>query len=201
MIILGMDPSIRNWGIVRTEISRKKEIKILEAVVIHTSAEKRKISPADKKTKYRKEKIKAASDVYKNVELLNRGRHIIREAFSFIEQADFIFVELPVGAQSATACVNYGMCVGLFAAIAEIGIPYEVIRNNEIKKKAGYGDSEIRPVEKDEIITYVRNAGYQDLFKNFKKGEHEHLADALMSVLVGVEKYGDVLIPNFYDNN
>lgn len=201
MIIVGMDPSLSNWGIVRTEISKDREIQLLEATVIHTTNLKRKL-PKNKikiPDKLRAE-VKANNEIYKNVEMLNRGRHLCREAFAFIKQADFIFVELPVAGQSAVSCVNYGMCVGLFSAIAEIGIPYEVIRNNEIKKMAGYGEKKIRAVEKDEIVDYIHNLGFSELFSKFKNAEHEHLADALMAVLVGVEKYGDEIITNFYDS-
>jgi len=201
MIIVGMDPSISNWGMVKVKILENKEIKILNANVTHTTNLKRKFPKNKTKIsdKLRAE-VKAANEIYKNVEMLNRGRHLIREALFFIEQSDFIFIELPVAGQSAVSCVNYGVCIGLFAAIAETGIPFEVIRNNEIKKMAGYEEKKIRTVEKEEVIDFVTKKGYTNLFTGFKNAEHEHLADALMAVLVGVEKYGDEIITNFYDS-
>lgn len=186
MTIVGMDPSIQNWGMVKVKIGKDKIIQPQEVAVIHSRASKKG--------------SKEAKATYKNKEDLERGVILVKKILSFSDKADHIFVELPVASQSARACVSYGMCVGLFAAVAETGIPYTIIRNNEIKKMAGYGDDAIRPVEKNEVIDYVNAKGYASIFSGFKKSEHEHLADAMMTILVGVEKY-ETVISNFYDSN
>lgn len=187
MIIVGMDPSIQNWGMVKVKIGKDKIIQLQEVAVIHSLASKKG--------------SREAKATYKNKEDLERGVILVKKILSFSDKADHIFVELPVASQSARACVSYGMCVGLFAAVAEIGIPYTIIRNNEIKRMAGYKDDAIRPVEKNEVIEYVSSQKYDSIFSGFKKAEHEHIADAMMTILVGVEKYGNEIITNFYGNN
>lgn len=186
MVIVGMDPSIQNWGMVKVKVDKEKNIQLLESAVVHSLASKKG--------------SKAAKATYKNVEDLERGKILINKTLSFCKDVDYIFIELPVASQSARACVSYGMCVGLFSAVANEGIPYRVIRNNEIKRMAGYKDDNIRPVEKSEVIDYVTSEGYKDIFNNFKKDEHEHLADAMMTILVGLKNY-DPTTHYFTNNN
>ena len=97
-------------------------------------------------------------------------------------KAKEILIELPVGSQSSRAQTSYGICLGVFS---QFNVPYTVIRNNQIKALADKAVGE--EVTKQDIINVVKEKGYAYIFENHKVSVHEHIADAMGTILVKIK--------------
>jgi Holliday junction resolvasome RuvABC endonuclease subunit len=179
MKIVGMDPSMSNFGLIRASLNidtMKFAVESME--VVRTEPEK------DKKVR---------KQVRKNSEDLDRARLLYCGAMGAIDGASMAFVEVPVGSQSARAMASYGVCLGVIAAVAET-LPIIQVTPNDVKL-AGCG---IRTATKGEMIDAMVEKypdapwpRYQQNGKGFKKGdihagEAEHLADALAAIEAGL---------------
>lgn len=165
-----MDPSMSNWGLVKVDLQGRIIRPITSDVIVTTALSKKK-----------------AKNIYKNEEDLERALQLRRGILSFIGvDTEHIYVELPSGGgKSARAQISYGVCLGVFSNVT---CPFTVIRNTEIKKFVGYEDSDIRKVEKEEVIKKMLELGYEKIFTGFKKNVHEHIADAMAALCVGAQK-------------
>ena len=101
-------------------------------------------------------------------------------------KAKAIFVEVPVGSQSARAMASYGVCVGILGSIRALGIPIIEVTATEVKKSLT-GD----PVAtKDKMIKQAL-LDYPDA--NFPRcrgkivAKAEHVADAIAAIHAGVQ--------------
>lgn len=169
MIVVGMDPSMSNWGLVKADL-QGRTLRPIAADVVTT----KKLSK------------KKAKHLYKNQEDLERAMLLSKGITEFIGiDTEHIYVELPVGSKSSRAMASYGICIGVFA---QVRLPFTIIRNTEIKKFVGYGDSDIRKVEKEEVIKKMLELGYEKIFTGFKKNVHEHIADAMAALYIGSMK-------------
>ena len=56
---------------------------------------------------------------YKNMDDLRRAKQLGAAMLEFFEGVDHIYVEIPVGSQSARAMASYGICVGIIAALGD----------------------------------------------------------------------------------
>lgn len=171
MKIIGVDPSLRNFGIVEATLdikTMKFKIDNMRLIESEDNAKKQKT-------------VRKNSDDLRRAKLLHDG---------FVEacrDASFAFVEVPVGSQSARAMASYGICVGVLSAcpIAMIQVtPTEV-------KLAGTG---IKSATKDEMIeAAVAAHPYAKWLTRKSKGElvlmndNEHLADACWAIQAGIE--------------
>ena len=170
MIVVGMDPSMSNWGLVKANMQGRILRPIAADVIVTKKLTKKK-----------------AKNLYLNEEDLERAMLMSREVLSFLGiDTEHIYVELPSGGgKSARAQISYGFCIGVFS---QLKIPFTVIRNTEIKKLAGYGNSEVRKVEKEEVIQKMKDLGYQSIFTGHTKTLHEHIADAMAALYIGAQK-------------
>lgn len=171
MKIIGVDPSLRNFGIVTANLNiETMEYQVLDMRLVESENNAKK-----EKT------VRKNSDDLRRARLLHEG---------FVKACDgalFAFVEVPVGSQSARAMASYGICVGVLAAcpIAMIQVtPTEV-------KLAGTG---IKTATKDEMIEAAVKAHPEAKWMTRKsKGElvltndNEHLADALFAIEAGLK--------------
>jgi Holliday junction resolvasome RuvABC endonuclease subunit len=170
MKIVGIDPSLRNFGIVKAELDiENMSFKVTDMRLVESESNSKK------------EKV-----VRKNSDDLRRAK-LLHEGFvEACQGASFAFVEVPVGSQSARAMASYGICVGVLAAcpIAMIQVtPSEV-------KLAGTG---YKTATKDEMIESAVNAHpYAPWLTRKVKGNlellssNEHLADAVFSIQAGI---------------
>lgn len=170
MIVVGMDPSMSNWGLVKADLQGRILRPIAADVIVTKKLTKKK-----------------AKNLYANEEDLERAMIMSRGVISFLGiDTEHIYVELPSGGgKSARAQISYGFCIGVFS---QLKIPFTVIRNTEIKKFVGYGNQEVRKVEKAEVIQKMVELGYEKIFTGFKKNVHEHIADAMAALCVGSMK-------------
>ena len=168
MKVIGIDPSLRNFGIAYGWI----DLDSMEFGV-------------DKLNLTTTEKAKTKT-TRKNCDDLDRAR-ILYEALKDAEkEARIAFVEMPVGSQSASAMLSYAVCI---AMIATLDIPVIQLTPREVKE-ASVGD---KNATKQEMIDWastrfpalnwlrVGKSGTGRLI-----GDNEHLADAVATINAGL---------------
>lgn len=170
--VVGQDPSLRNWGIA---------IGTLDLVTNELSIQTvRTIRPTLSKGK----------QVRQNNLDLDSGYQLYQGAMAAAKDAHAIFVEVPVGSQSARAMASYGVCVGVLGALRANGIPFFEMTPTEIKL-AGAG---IKTATKQEMIAWATkrhpNANWPTYKRNgidlISESEAEHQADAVAAIHAGI---------------
>lgn len=171
--VVGFDPSLRNWGIAKGILQRNWSI---DLKVQHLDL----INPDLPKGK----------QVRQNSLDLESARQLAKGALAAAEGAQAIFVEVPVGSQSARAMASYGICVGVLGALRATGIPFFEVTPTEVKL-ASFGSKTATKLEMIQWATkkhpeanwptYRQNG--QDLISEAKA---EHMADAIAAIYAGV---------------
>lgn len=166
--VLGMDPSLRNWGL--AEASLDLSSGVLTSPVLSLVQTK---DP------------EGGKQVRQNSKDLSLAEQLAEPVMAMARKAKVIFVEVPVGSQSARAMASYGICVGVLGAVRALGIPL----------------IEVTALESKLTFTGDRNATKRDMIEkaysiypnsNFPMhngkipDKAEHLADAIASIHSGV---------------
>lgn len=170
--VVGQDPSLRNWGIAIGTLDL-----ITNNLTIQTV---RTIRPTLSKGK----------QVRQNNLDLDSGYQLYQGAMAAAKDAHAIFVEVPVGSQSARAMASYGVCVGVLGALRANGIPFFEMTPTEIKL-AGAGT---KTATKQEMISWATqrhpNANWPTYKRNgielISESEAEHQADAVAAIHAGI---------------
>lgn len=165
--VLGMDPSLRNWGLAQAELDLSSgELTTPVCTLVH---------PKDF----------AGKQVRKNSEDLHRAVQLADVVLPAAQQAQCVFVEIPVGSQSARAMASYGICIGILGTITSLGIPLIEVTPTE-NKKVFTG----KPTATKQQMIAQALEFYPDVVFPMYKGEvqdkAEHLADAIASIHAGV---------------
>lgn len=162
-----MDPSLRNWGLAEANLC-------LETGSL-TTPELTLIQPVDLKGK----------QVRQNSIDLHRAEQLAEPVLRTARNAKVIFVEVPVGSQSARAMASYGICVGVLGAVRALGIPL----------------IEVTPTENKLVFTGNKSATKRDMidqaYQLYPEADFprhrgkitdkaEHLADAIAAIHAGV---------------
>lgn len=169
--VLGIDPSLRNFGMARTTVN----VDTLEVVVESVGV----IQPVE----INKESKKV---VRKNSDDLRRGKWLQSEMVKACEGVDVVSVEMPVGSQSARAMASYGIVIGVLASCP---VPMIEVTATEVKL-AGYGS---KCATKKEMILWATSkhpdAGWKTITRGVKQFTNcnEHSSDALASVYAALE--------------
>lgn len=165
--VLGLDPALRNVGVALAKIDLKEStIEFTEVKLIETT-------------------VDTTKSIRKNSEDLERARHIHKELIPFIQQADILSVEIPVGSQSARAMCSYGVIIGLLGSITK---PLIQVTASEVKSVTGNKNATKQQVidycvaefPKLKWLTVKRNGKLTLVSKN------EHIADAICAVMAGL---------------
>ena len=167
--IVGLDPSMSNFGMVEANLCPTSGV--LSNVNLFLCE-----NPPEPKNK----------QVRQNSMDLERARKLYEALTQTVKGADLVFVEIPVGSQSARAMASYGMCIGL---LASIDIPLIQVTPSEVKL-AGAGT---KTATKAEMIQWATNKHPEANWLTAKtKGvtrfvdKNEHLADALAAIYAGM---------------
>lgn len=167
--VLGMDPSMRNWGLAFSHLDLDEGYLDDPTLSLVRTAEE----PKGKQVRMNSYDIEAAETLY-------------REVLPLAQQAKVIFVEVPVGSQSAAAMKGYGMCIGILGAIRATGIPFIEVGEAESKKVL----TGKRTATKEEMITAAMirypNANWPMHNGKVTAGKAEHMADAIAAIHAGV---------------
>lgn len=170
--VASFDPSLNNFGMVKGTInldSPNFDFQIETMLLVETDTDK-----ANKKV------------VRKNSDDLTRAIKLTRAANSFVDDVSMVFVEVPVGSQSARAMASYGICIGVLSSIRK---PLIQVTPTEVKLAA----TGTKTASKEDMIAWATNA-YPDapwlkMKRNGKTvlvNKNEHLADAVAAVHAGI---------------
>lgn len=170
MNIVGVDPSLRNFGIVNA---------ILDTDTLEFEVTSMKLVESE-------DNAKKAKTVRKNSDDLRRAR-LLHEGFQLACQgASFAFVEVPVGSQSARAMASYGICIGVLASC-----PISMIQVTPTEVKLAMTGE--KTATKDEMIEAAVKAHPGAKWLTRKSGgqlallaANEHLADATGAIMAGI---------------
>lgn len=165
--VLGMDPSLRNWGLAEATLCLDTGTLSTPVIsTIHTSADDSK-------------------QVRQNSKDLRTAMELATGALSAARRAKAVFVEVPVGSQSARAMASYGTCVGVLGAIQAEGI--QVIEVTPLEVKTHFTGK--KTATKQEMIDKAVEL-YPDAAWPYHKGKvvakAEHMADAIATIHAGV---------------
>lgn len=175
MKIVGMDPSLSNWGIALATLDLNSMTITVDGLdVITTENEK------DKKVK----KV-----VRKNSEDLDRAKLLHVGSLAACGDRWMAFAEVPVGSQSSRSMTSYGMCLGVLAAVAAT-LPLIQVTPNEVKLIG----TNCRTATKEEMIEaamlkYPNAPWPTKMIKGVKTpiaSKCEHMADAVFAIEAGI---------------
>ena len=170
--VCGHDPSLRNWGISKGIYDTETEkLTVYEVSVIQPE-------------------LPTGKQVRQNSLDLESAKQLCAGAMDSVKGAQAIFVEVPVGSQSARASVGYGVCVGVLGALRATGIPFFEITANEVKL-TGAGK---KTATKSEMIQWATAAHPEANWPTYKQhgkdviseAKAEHQADAIGSIYAGL---------------
>jgi Holliday junction resolvasome RuvABC endonuclease subunit len=165
--VLGMDPSLRNWGLAAAELDLTTGI--LETPSLGL------VCPDDLTGK----------QVRQNSNDLHLAQQLADKVIPAAKIAKVIFVECPVGSQSARAMASYGVCVGILGAIRSLNIPLIEVTPTEVKlaftknKNATKAQMIAKAVELYPDAAFPTHHGKMT-------SKAEHVADALGAIHAGV---------------
>lgn len=172
--VCGFDPSMRNWGMAVADLDLGSGLLDVPTLSI--------IQPRDEKSK----------QVRKNSKDLALAKQLFEGAYNTAKSCKVVFVEVPVGSQSARAMASYGVCVGVLGSLAGLGINIIEVSPEE-NKRVLTGN---KHATKDSMISAAMaeypTANWPRQERNgatFKKGdlkaEAEHVADAIGAIHAG----------------
>jgi hypothetical protein len=165
--VLGMDPSLRNWGLAEAELDLGTGTLTTPVLTL--------VQPEDMKGK----------QVRQNSKDLHVAEQLAQGVIARARVAKVIFVEVPVGSQSARAMASYGVCVGVLGAVRALGIPLIEVTPTENKMVFAGDKNATKRDMIDKAFEYYPGANFP-----FHKGKipdkAEHMADAIASIHAGV---------------
>lgn len=171
--VVGLDPSLRNWGWAAgmfnldTGNITVKTVGVIQPV-LHTGKQVRQNSMD----------LESAFQLYK-------------EAAAIAAQAQAVFVEVPVGSQSARAMASYGICVGVLGALRASNIPFFEVTPTEVKM-ASVGS---KTASKIDMINWAVEQYPSANWPTYKdsgtlkisEAKAEHMADASAAIHAGIK--------------
>lgn len=173
--VVGFDPSLTHWGI--SEANLDLVGGFLTGPLLSV------VEP---------EKLKHKQIRQNSVDLYV-SEQLALAALAAARRSKAVFVECPVGSQSARAMASYGICMGILGAIRAEGIPLIEVTAFEVKKAATGNKNATKQDMIDWGVKTYPEANwpvYEQSGKGFKKGDihskSEHVADGLGAIHAGV---------------
>lgn len=171
--IVGCDPSMKNWGLAgalldpQTMAVQVKSVRVIQPVL-----------PTGKK-------------VRNNSKDLERAKQLYAGMVEAIHGADAIFIEIPVGSQSARAMAGYAICCGVIGSLLAQGFPVYEVTPTEVKL-AGPGKKD---ASKAEMIEWAMGKHPEANWPTYRRhGEDlvsaekaEHCADSVGAIYAGLK--------------
>tara|TARA_R110000803_G_scaffold200892_2_gene265504 strand:- start:130 stop:675 length:546 start_codon:yes stop_codon:yes gene_type:complete len=165
MKILGIDPSLSNFGLARADYDPVTGVMTPESLtLVETKPQK---------------KNKA---VRKNSEDLERLHLIVPELEKALSGVSMVMVEMPVGSQSSRAMASYGFCLGILAWVKQ---PMIQVTPSEVKIIATNDKTASKQMMIDWATQKYPDLNWLERGGKFT-GKNEHLADALAAIEAGI---------------
>ena len=122
---------------------------------------------------------------------LESAKQLCANALEAVKGAQAIFVEVPVGSQSARAMASYGICVGVLGALRASGIPFFEVTPTEVKLSAVGNKTATKQDMIGWAITQHPEANWP-VYKEHGKtvvseAKAEHMADATAAIYAGIK--------------
>ena len=170
--VLGMDPSLNNWGLAYGKFHvEENRLSVATLDVIQPDYSQGK-------------------QVRQNSKDLERAQALFTGAYAAAQHADAVFVEVPVGSQSARAMASYAICVGVLGALRASGIPFFEITPAEVKQATiGSGTASKAQIIERAVNLYPDAGWPTQTQKGVTKvitGKAEHMADAIGAIEAGI---------------
>lgn len=170
--VVGMDPSLRNWGLAIGVLYPNGKLVIDDLDVINPAL------PTGKQVRQNSVDIESGFQLYKG-------------ALAAAEGAHAVFVEVPVGSQSARAMASYGICVGVLGALRANGFPFFEVTPLEVKLAAVGSKTATKTEMIQWAIREYPEAPWPTYTKNGKEqvseAKAEHQADAVAAIHAGLQ--------------
>lgn len=171
--VVGFDPSLRNWGIAKGSYNLETGQLILPFVDVTQP-----ILPTGKQVRQNSLDLESAQQLY-------------AAALNYAKDAQAIFVEVPVGSQSARAMASYGLCVGVLGALRASGIPFFEVTPTEVKVIA----TGKKTATKQDMIGWATTRHPEACWPMYKQhgqsivseAKAEHMADAIGAIYAGLQ--------------
>lgn len=169
--VIGFDPSLTNWGIAKG-VYQDGQVTVSSLDLVQP------VLPTGKQTRQNSSDLAAAEQ-------------LASAAFKATRGADAIFVEVPVGSQSARAMASYGICVGVLGSLRAMGIPFFEVTATEVKLSL----TGCKTATKLQMIVAAETLHPKANWPRFTKqgqtfiteSKAEHMADAIGAIHAGVK--------------
>lgn len=165
--VAGFDPSLNSWGIAEGKLDLTTGI--LDGLVLET------IEPEKKQGK----------QVRQNSVDLQRAEDLAAKAIEVARRCKVVFVECPVGSQSANGMKAYGIVVGVLGAIRALGIPVIEVTAMESKKIFTGDKNATKQKMIDTAVRLYPEANFP-MYRGAVAVKAEHVADAIAAIHAGV---------------
>lgn len=170
--VVGQDPSLRNWG--------------LAIGTYHIATNKLTIHRLDTL----QPTLSKGKQVRQNSLDLESATQLYQGAMAAAEGAHAVFIEVPIGSQSARAMASYGICVGVLGGLRANGTPFFEVTPTEVKL-AGFGS---KTATKEQMIQWATakhpEANWPTYTERGKvlisEAKAEHQADAVGAIYAGI---------------
>ena len=170
--VVGQDPSLRNWGVAVGTLNLETKKLSIEYVALTNP-----VLPTGKQVRQNSSDLESALQLYKGATDAAIGAHAV-------------FVEVPVGSQSARAMASYGICVGVLGALRANGIPFFEVTPTEVKL-AAVGN---KTATKQDMIKWSMESHPEANWPTYKQNgkvmvseaKAEHMADAVAAIYAGI---------------
>lgn len=166
--VAGFDPSFANWGIAEGQLDLTTGH--LDGLVLETvSTEKTKVK-----------------QVRTNSDDMQRAEDLARRVIEVGRRNKVIFVECPVGSQSANGMKAYGVVVGILGALRALGIQVIEVTAGEVKKTLTGSKSASKEQMIKTAVGLYPDANWPMYKGSVAVGKSEHMADAIGAIHAGV---------------
>ena len=165
--VAGFDPSLTHWGI--AEGTLDLETGVLERLVLET------IETSKSKDK----------QIRTNSSDLQRAEDLAVQVIACARRNKVIFVECPVGSQSANGMKAYGVVIGILGAVRALGIPVIEVTALESKKVFTGDKNATKQKMIDTAIELYPEANFP-MYRGQVAKNAEHVADAIAAIHSGV---------------
>lgn len=170
--VCGMDPSLRNWGLAVGYYNLDTKDLTIKGLGLTNP-----VIPTGKQVRQNSLDLEAALQLYKGAVATARDAHAV-------------FVEVPVGSQSARAMASYGICVGVLGALRAENVPFFEVTPTEVKL-ASAGS---KTATKEQMIKWATNKHPEANWPTYKENgavliseaKAEHMADAVAAIYAGI---------------
>ena len=171
--VVGFDPSLNNWGVAKGYYDLTRGSIQIESVQV--------IQP----------EFSTGKQVRQNSKDLERATALFQGAVEACQNARAVFVEVPVGSQSARAMASYGICAGVLGALRAQGVPFFEITPNEVKLATVGKKTASKQQIIERAVGLYPTANWPMKTKNGEQvpvaSKAEHMADAIGAIEAGIQ--------------